>query len=651
MVGKQAIVAALGEGKLVLPRLVNEALAANDRIKYRLTLLQAARRHADRPGEAPHALHAERLQAGIEDSSLDRFVIDVEPEAPGAYRMPGSTRLFAGIRRDLEAMLAPVLEAGALLADDECELLAVRTRRALEPLAAIGEDRVEGQVVDAITHGIRERGDSLHLVVMDLHKALNRLQHGIAVESLDGASVYDLNEADRDRVRAFMQGVNRNSPLRFDHPGLGTTATRSAARLVIQNDIGTTDAHVLVVHVEGLRCTVTYTDIHLQRLIFFRGLFEGGGVAWEDTRSVHERAVEEGLYHLGLGHFDAPDEAALLRFLEFLGSRLVFLIDWNKARKRLRALVGKRDALALLRWAADHDIGHMGFLKAGGERLVFEALEFAARGQAHLGQTLGDLLGNERAVHFIRFVMRKSTEALRSGAPESLILDEVRAELMRHLRGSGQGLLDIVVEHASLIVELAGAVQSALAELGYADGAERARRHAQRAKAWETDADRLLNQARAVGIVSEESAFLKDLVQRADDVADDLEEAAFHATLLPATAPDAELLQALSQLAELVAQGSQELVKALEAMRSLRPGVPREDVQDFLTSIHHIAMVEHETDAGRRRVASLLVAAPADARLVMVTSACAASLELAADHLLHVGLRLRDFALSRVAAA
>lgn len=651
MVGKNAIVEALGESKLVLPRLVNEALAANDRIKYRLSLLQSARRHADHPGEVPHSLHAERLQAGLDDAALDRFVSEAEGDAAGAYRMPGARGLFAGVREDLEAMLSPVLAAGPLLADTERRQLDARARAALGPLGESSDDRVEGTFIEAISHGSRERGDSLHLVVMDLHKALNRLQHDIAVESLDGASVYDLEEADRPRVRAFMRGVNKSSPLRFDHPGLGTTATRSGPRLVIQNDIGTTDAHVLVVHVKSLCCTVTYTDVHLQRLLFFRSLFEGRGVDWEDTRSVHERAVEEGLYHLGLGRFDARDEAGLQAFLEFLGSRLVFLIDWNKARKRLRTLVGKRDALGLLRWAADHDIGHMGFLKVGGDRLISEAIEFAARGQVHLGQTLGDLLGPGRAVEFLRFVMRKAVEALRSGAPEALVVDEVRAELMRHYRGSGQGLLDLVVEHASLVVELAGAVRSALAELVFADGGERAKRHAQRAKAWETDADRLLNQARAVGIASEESSFLKELIQKADDIADDLEEAAFHVTLLPATAPDAELLQALAQLADLVVQGSQELVKALEAVRTLRPGAPREDVQDFLAAIHHIAVIEHETDAGRRRVASLLVAAPADARRIMVASDCASSLEVAGDHLLHVGLRLRDFALGRVAAS
>ena len=40
-------------------------------------------------------------------------------------------------------------------------------------------------------------------------------------------------------------------PLEFKHPRLGITATRSGPRLIIQNDIGTTDAHVVVIHVEG----------------------------------------------------------------------------------------------------------------------------------------------------------------------------------------------------------------------------------------------------------------------------------------------------------------------------------------------------------------------------------------------------------------
>ncbi len=48
-------------------------------------------------------------------------------------------------------------------------------------------------------------------------------------------------------VAAFMRGVDRTRALKFNHPGLETSAVRSGSRLVIQNDIGTTDAHIVVI--------------------------------------------------------------------------------------------------------------------------------------------------------------------------------------------------------------------------------------------------------------------------------------------------------------------------------------------------------------------------------------------------------------------
>ena len=169
-----------------------------------------------------------------------------------------------------------------------------------------------------------------------------------------------------------MRGVNRTAELKFEHPGLGTTATRSGGRLVLQNDIGTTDAHVLVVHVEGGRVTLTYTDVHMQRLMFFQGLFEARRVDWEDTLSRTDRTMEDGVYHLCIGTFAAATDAELEDYLAFMGSRLVFLIDWNRARKRLRLLLPKKDVAELLKWAADNDHGHMAFLRAGGEQMIFD---------------------------------------------------------------------------------------------------------------------------------------------------------------------------------------------------------------------------------------------------------------------------------------
>ena len=118
--------------------------------------------------------------------------------------------------------------------------------------------------------------------------------------------------------------------------------------------------------VEGV-LTITYTDVHLQRLLFFQGLMSEWRLAWEDTRSRNDSAVEGGLYHLASGRFEASDAGELEHFLEHLGSRLVFIIDWNRARKRLRRLVGRRAALELLGFAAEQEYGHIPFLRAGAD--------------------------------------------------------------------------------------------------------------------------------------------------------------------------------------------------------------------------------------------------------------------------------------------
>jgi uncharacterized protein Yka (UPF0111/DUF47 family) len=414
---------------------------------------------------------------------------------------------------------------------------------------------------------------------------------------------------------------------------------------VIQNDIGTTDAHVLVVHVEGRTCALTCTDVHLQRLLFFQGLFARYAVSWDDTRSVRNRDTEDGLYHLALGRYESRDDSDLLDYVAFLGSRIVFLIDWNKARKSLRRLVRKRTALRLLRWSADEEVGHMGFLRLGGDVAIFEALNFAARGELHLGQSIEDLLGTARATEFLQFVLRTASDAARKGLPDSLVIDEIRAELLRHVRGSGLGLLDLVAEHASLIVEIGAAVRDALQGLRDTNGRAQAEQLASRAKAWESDADRLLNQVRAAGAASADARFLKNFIERADDVADELEDAAFFVTLLEPSAEFAPILEALIDLGNQLTTGTQELVKALSTWRSGAPGSAREDTVDFLEAIHRIAGVEHEADTSRRRAAGMLARSNVEARLLYVGSECAARLERASDALLRVAFELRDHVL------
>lgn len=651
---KTYILDALGESAVMLPAMVDVALAANDRVKFDFALLQLAQGQADNPEAPLPSLAAERNAAGIADDGRERIAAEAAVLGQGRYRMPGVDELCRRVDESLAAMLAP-LTAAAMpeAAELAARFEAWRARPRAEGGDVITREQIARLVAGDRGAGERGPGDTAHLMVMDLHKALNRLQHGLAAEHIEGAAVYGLAAEDRDLVAAFMRGVARTRALKFDHPGLGTTATRSGARLVLQNDIGTTEAHVLVVHVENLVVEVIYTDVHMARLMYFQSLFERWAVKWEDTRSRSDSAVEDGVYHLGVGRFEAADHAALLRYLEFLGSRLVFLIDWNRARKRLRPLLGRSDALALLKWAADAEIGHMGFLRAGAEEAVFDALRFAAHDAPVFGTRLDALLGRDVAVDYLRYFFRTATEGLLGGRDADYVRDALRAELLGHLHTVQQNLLELSAEHAALSLELASGVRDALL---LPEEESVATANARRAAEWEHRADALLVQARGAGHNSERAAFYVGLLEMADDIADELEEAAFHLTLLPRplrpTPGGQPLPRALATLAGLAVEGCQEYVKALEAARLLHRASSPEDVQDFLGAIHRIVATEHASDTAHRDFKRALAGAGMpEAGVLFATVECARNLEAAVDALMHTALSLRDHVIGEVRGA
>jgi uncharacterized protein Yka (UPF0111/DUF47 family) len=576
---------------------------------------------------------------------FDEIAATARKIGEGRYYMPGVDRLCARLHEELAAMLAPLHAAGA----PEAAKLGARLQRLSATPWCDTDDMVTRAQIVAIAAG-GEGADTVHRLVMDAHRALNALQAAISAETIEGAHVYGIEPADRALVSAFMSGVNRTAPLKFDHPGLGTTATRSGSRLVLQNDIGTTDAHVLVVHVEAQRVMVTYTDVHMQRLLFFQSLFERWRVDWDDTLSRTDRSMEDGVYHLCVGTFAAATGSELEDCLEFLGSRLVFLIDWNRARKRLRLLLPKKDSAELLKWAADNDLGHMAFLRAGGEVMVFDALAFASRAPAAFGARLDDVLGREDASEFMRYVFRACAMGLASGRSEALVRDEVRAELVTYVRSAQESALDVAAEHAAFALEIAGGVRDALLAAGSPGAQEAFVANAGRAKAWEGRADELVNRARTLARRSDGSRFYRDLVEVADDIVDELEEAAFHLALLPPEKCDETLLAALRPLAALAVESVQEYVKAVETARALGRGSPREDRQDFLEAIHRIMSLEHRSDEVHRAAKALVPAHGGGFALLYPYIECARNLEAASDALMHTGLQLRDFVLSEMAA-
>jgi uncharacterized protein Yka (UPF0111/DUF47 family) len=641
---KARIVAALGERRLLLPFQLNEALAANDRAKYRLTLLQTAKAHADAPNEAFADLRTERLACGVTNAAFDAVVAGTARRGADTYDLPHGGELCPALRDDLLAMLAPfeTLRKPAATAFQE------RLRQLSEIPWCAEDGTITGRTIAALTSGDPARGDSLHLLIMEMHKGLNRLQAEIATESIDGAQAYGLRGDDRALVAAFMKGVNRTRALKFEHPGLGTTATRTGAKLVIQNDIGTTDVHVLVVHVEAKQVTVTCSDNHLPRLLFFQGMFADRPFAWGDVHSRTDQAFGAGVYHLCVGTYAAPDKKELKACLTHLGSRLVFLIDWNRARKRLQRLVPKADALSLLAWAAENEVGHMAFLQAGGERMIFDALQFVAGGTLTYGVSLAELLGREAAGSYLRFILQSCAQGLLHKRPLALIRDEARVELYKHYHSAQQNLLDLASNHAALAVEIATSIRDGLLTVARPATVAGFERIGQHAKEWEREADELVIRGRELARQSAQADAIRQLLEAADDITDELEEAAFHLTLLRPESMAEEIRLPLAALAGLLVEGTQEYLKAIENVRGIHRSGSPDDMRDFLESIHRIMAIEQQSDTTERAVRKALVGAAEDYRQAFVIAESAKKLESAADALMHTGMLLRDQVLGRV---
>ena len=371
---KSQIIEQLGQADILLPSLVAEGLAANDRIKVRMSALQAAAHHAREPDHPATDLRVECHAAGIAPAALATLIGGAHLAGDGRIAAPNLARLMKEIHDDAATMLRAV-SAGKPAEGEtmDARLAAIRSAGLLEAANEIEIARV------ARLTGVADGGaDSLHRLVMDLHKALNRLAADCAEEILSGAHVFGLHTEDRAPVESFMQGLNETRILKFNHPGLDTMATRSGGRLLIQNDIGTTDAHVVVIAVKKNAVTVTYTDVHRARAKFFIALFDRFQAKWSGLdRHVAAGLGEDNAFFLVTGQYHADSAADRNAFLNALGAALVFLIDWNKARKLLRSWVAKDDATRILDWAARQRIGQRGFLELGGNELIGAAVRIA----------------------------------------------------------------------------------------------------------------------------------------------------------------------------------------------------------------------------------------------------------------------------------
>jgi uncharacterized protein Yka (UPF0111/DUF47 family) len=354
------------------------------------------------------------------------------------------------------------------------------------------------------------------------------------------------------------------------------------------------------------------------------------------------------------GRFEAKDSAELLEYINFLASRLVFLIDWNRARKELRGFLRGKDRVALLDWVAEAEVGQRGFLELGGAQLINRAIEDTAGSAMHFGDRLCDVLGDEAAMNFIRFVFQSAMEGLRDHHSHRLIQDRVRAELQAHFSSEGKRLLQLASEQAAMIFEIASLVRDGIHGLEGGDHDGLYERLAKRAREFEHSADQLVATGREAVRKRPEYTVLFNLLEIADNAADELEEVAFLLKLLVASKPEGEVLKELGSLADLLLESAQEWIKALSHARQIdqpRGLGAQEDARDFLTAIDALLALEHRADDTERALTFAVVQKANDFRQLHICSRMAQGLEEASDALNWAGLKARDYLLGNVLGA
>lgn len=170
---KTQILAAIGEQQQPMTGL-NAALAANDRLKFHFSLLQMALSHAEHLDQPAATLREERMACGIDDPQLDSLVAGARMIGKECH-VTGAALIVRKIADDMRIMAAPVLAS-------KPRGLPARLDGLLHAMPAAVDDLLGPSAISAITQISGSRTDSLHLLVMDLHKQLNALQADLAEE-------------------------------------------------------------------------------------------------------------------------------------------------------------------------------------------------------------------------------------------------------------------------------------------------------------------------------------------------------------------------------------------------------------------------------------------------------------------------------------
>ena len=309
--------------------------------------------------------------------------------------------------------------------------------------------------------------------------------------------------------------------------------------------------------------------------------------------------------------------------------------------------MSRSDAVHILDWAARHRFGHRGFLELGGSEFLAAAVRHAASTRIGFGEQLDRVLGRNAAVDFLKTVLRVCAEALLQGSSPRLARDRIEADLVRHLQRVDTTLLTIVMRQAGLAREIGAGVARFLAERRSHrefDGAALAKS----ASRIEEKADRIAMEARSEIARLGANRRIERLVNRIEDAIDELEQAAFVASLMP-TELAAELIDPLEELCAAVVSGTEAAAIGIAAAIEVPDG-HRVDSEDALAAVGRLIDAEHKADAAERRTTAIVLAGEFDLKTALSAIDFARTLERAADRLAGFGHQLREHVLADLAA-
>jgi uncharacterized protein Yka (UPF0111/DUF47 family) len=407
-----------------------------------------------------------------------------------------------------------------------------------------------------------------------------------------------------------------------------------------------------VVAVEGRTVTVTYSDVHQIRARFFVGLFDKFAIQWSGLdRKTEKGLAEDEAFFLITGRYDVHRLEDREAFLEAIGAGLVFLIDWNKARKALRNLVAKQDAVRILNWAARNGVGHRAFLELGGAGLVASAIRSAAPTHIGYGDLLETILGREAAIEFLQSVLRISTQSLFEGRSVRLARDAIGAELAWRLERTDRTLLAVVVRQAGLGREIAAKIARHVSSPRRGSdlaGRELSDELAKQAKRIEEKADRIAIEARDAVARLDVSSQLGRLVNKVEEAIDELEQAAFIASLLPSELRPG-LVKPLVRLCAAAIGCAEATARGVDAACELPDG-RRVDSEDALAAAARLIDLEHEADAAERAATAIVLRGSGDFQQDRAGLELARALERCTDRFAAAGHLLREHVMLELAA-